>query len=353
MTPDSEQIPVWLDCDPGHDDAFAILLAAYHENLKLLGISTVYGNAPLSKTTSNALSILKAIGREDIPVWPGALKPFSREIKHAPDIHGESGLDGTDLLPRPDRRPLTHCNAIKEMRDSLLSCPPHTPWLVVTGTLTNAALLFATFPEVSTHIKGLSIMGGATGRTDVDVYLGPDYIDSMGQKHTRVGNMSPFAEFNIWCDPEAAKSIFTNPDLVPKTTLITLDLTHQVCATPAVRDMLLFSRVKQDPPTKVRRMFYELLMFFAKTYEEVFGLADGPPLHDPLAVAALLVDWSPQWKGLFGGEQQTRFEVEVVTEGEQIGRTKITPSQDGVFVPSSVDLVRFWDMIEEIGRAHV
>ena len=126
-----------------------MLLAAFHDDLDLLGISTVYGNAPLSKTTNNALSILTAIGKPYVAVFPGAQKPFSRAIKHAPDIHGESGLDGTDLLPRPDRRPLTHVNAIKEMRDSLMACPAQTAWLVVTGTLTNAGLLFAVHPEVS------------------------------------------------------------------------------------------------------------------------------------------------------------------------------------------------------------
>lgn len=126
------------------------MLAAYHENLDLLGISTVYGNAPLSKTTSNALSVVQAIGRNNIHVFPGVSKPICRSIMHAPDIHGESGLDGTDLLPQPNRRPLKCCNAIKDMRDALMACPPGTSWLVATGALTNIALMFAVFPEVST-----------------------------------------------------------------------------------------------------------------------------------------------------------------------------------------------------------
>jgi len=310
-------------------------------------VSTVYGNAPLSKTTGNALSVLKAIGKESTFVYPGSWRPFSRDTKHAPDIHGESGLDGTDLLPQPDRKPLSHCNAIKDMRDALMSCSPQTAWLVATGALTNIALMFAVFPEVGRHIKGLSIMGGAVGEGFTNVYMGPEYTDSAGKKHTRIGNMSPFAEFNIWCDPDAARSIFTNPDLAPKTTLITLDLTHQACATTEVRDMLLFSRVKQDPPTRLRRMFYELLMFFAKTYETVFGLKHGPPLHDPLAVAVVLASIDGSLQSLFEDAEHERWNINVVTEGEQVGRTEVTPASKGVFIPRSVDLKKFWDLIED------
>merc|ERR1712098_13752 len=110
------------------------------------GISTVYGNAPLTKTTNNALAVLEAIGKPDIAVIPGAARPFCRLHRAAQEIHGESGLDGTDLLPKPQRRPLGHLNAVKEMRDSLMACPPNTALIVVTGTLTNLALLMATFP---------------------------------------------------------------------------------------------------------------------------------------------------------------------------------------------------------------
>lgn len=308
-------------------------------------MSTVYGNAPLSKTTGNALSVLKAIGKESTFVYPGSWRPFGRDTKHAPDIHGESGLDGTALLPQPDRKPLRHCNAIKDMRDALMSRPPQTAWLVATGSLTNIALMFAVFPEVGSHLKGLSIMGGAIGDAFTDVYMGPEYTDSVGRKHTRIGNASPFAEFNICCDPDAARSIFTNPDLTPKTTLITLDLTHQVCATAEVRDMLLFSTVKQEPPTKLRRMFYELLMFFAKTYEAVFGLKDGPPLHDPLAVAVVLASMHGSLHSLFDDAKHERWNIDVITEGEQVGRTRVTLASEGVFIPRSVELKKFWDMI--------
>lgn len=137
------------------EDAFAILLAAYHDRFHLLGVSTVYGNAPLSKTTNNALSVLQAIGKADVPVHVGKSTPLIRNISTAPDIHGESGLDGTDLLPQPKRKPLLHCNALQDMRDAIMSCPPNTAWLIATGPLTNAVLVLETFPEVLIHLSVL------------------------------------------------------------------------------------------------------------------------------------------------------------------------------------------------------
>ena len=147
---------IWLDCDTGHDDAVAILLAGRHPQVTLLGVSTVYGNAPLTKTTYNSRAILKAIGREDVPVYPGAAKPFCRAASCAPDIHGESGLDGTTCLPNPTVPARTDKTAIQAMYDALIVMPKGSAWLVPTGALTNAALLFATHPDLTEHIGGLS-----------------------------------------------------------------------------------------------------------------------------------------------------------------------------------------------------
>lgn len=316
-------------------------------HIDLLGVSTVHGNASLVKTTSNALSVLKAIGKSHVPVHPGSRKPFCRDAKHAPDIHGDSGLDGTGLLPQPDRRPLSYCNAIADMKDALMRCPPQTAWLVATGALTNIALLFAVFPEVAAHIRGLSIMGGAIGGGYTNVYMGPAFKDHSGRTQARIGNMTPYAEFNIWCDPEAAQSIFRNAELASKTSLITLDLTHQVCANQEVREMLRYSRTRQVQPTRMRQMFYELLVFFAETYEDVFGLSEGPPLHDPLAVAVLLDSITNDPDRLFEDSESERWHVDVVTEGDQAGRTVLTPQEHGVFIPRSVNVNRFWDLVED------
>ena len=133
----------------------------------------MHGNAPLSRTTINALSVLEAIGHPEVNVFPGSSKPLCREARAAADIHGASGLAGTDLLPKPSRSALTHCNAIVEMKEALFAEPHGTAWLVATGPLTNVALLFAVYPALADHIAGLSIMGGAIGAdfTHVSVSL--------------------------------------------------------------------------------------------------------------------------------------------------------------------------------------
>ncbi|KAL8716847.1 MAG: hypothetical protein Q9225_005862 [Loekoesia sp. 1 TL-2023] len=326
--------PLWLDCDPGHDDAFAILLAAHHPRLKLLGVSTVHGNASLPYTTWNAGSILTAIGVPHIPYYAGAAKPFCRKAVHAPDIHGKSGLDGTDLLPEASEPPVEDSsphnagNAVVAMREALMSQPREKPWLVATGALTNVALLFATFPEVVHHIAGLSIMGGAIGDGFTDAPMG--HVRGEGP---RFGNHTPWAEFNIYCDPEAAQSIFSNPFLAAKTTLIPLDVTHQVLATKSVQERVLYgsSSLGQTNVTNVRQMFYDLLVFFAHTYADVFGISEGPPLHDPVAVAVVLSEIGAENLAFDDGGGE-RFNVDVVTDGAhsdsdtergQVGRTVI------------------------------
>jgi uridine nucleosidase len=333
----------------GHDDACAILFAAYHPQLELLGISTVYGNAPLEKTTNNALAILEAIGKPAIPVFPGVKNPFGRTIHTATDIHGESGLDGTDLLPKPSRTALSHCNAIREMRDTLLACPPSTAWLVATGALTNVALLFATFPEVATHVKGLSIMGGAIGNDFTSVTMGPAYKDKDGEMHARIGNRTAWAEFNIWCDPEASRSLLQNPVLKLKTILIPLDVTHQAYAGKDIQELLLHGKDgKIQDPTRLRRMFNELLMFFASTYAQMFHLKEGPPLHDPLAVAALLAEYpDPSSRIDFDDRGGERWDVDVVPEGQELGRTVAKASKEGTMVPRTLDLEKFWTELEK------
>lgn len=260
-------------------------------------------------------------------------------------------MDGTDLLPIPTRKALSHCNAIKEMRDTLLVCRPNTAWLVTTGALTNAALLMATFPEVARHIKGLSIMGGAIGGGFSNVYMGPPYTDSSGHLRPRIGNWTPYAEFNIWSDPEASQAIFTNEELKEKTVLVPLDVTHQACATKEIRDLLLFggrTRVGEVAvqPTRLRRMFHELLMFYADTYEKVFGLTEGPPLHDPLAVAVVLAELTGEQSIELDDHGGERWDIAVVLSGEQIGRTVASSVEQGAVIPRAIDLKKFWNMIE-------
>ncbi|PWY69685.1 uridine nucleosidase Urh1 [Aspergillus heteromorphus CBS 117.55] len=361
-----------------------MLIAAHHPSLNLLGITTIHGNASLENTTINATRVLEAIGRPEIPVYPGSKKPFCRPALHAPNIHGkcchvstaaprrntniisimagDSGLDGTDLLPKASRAPITDKNPILAMRDALMAQPKDTAWVVATGTLTNVALLFATFPEVGEHIRGLTIMGGGVGEGFTDAPM-----SRLEGEENRIGNITPLAEFNLYCDPEASQAICSDPIVAPKTTLITLDLTHQVLATSTVRNLVRHG--VDDPsvePTTLRQMLYELLIFFASTYESVFGLASGPPLHDPLAVAVILSTLNPSYAKKhpeqalkFDDRDGERFAVNIITDGLHgtwgadpalvgaLGRSVAEPSPKGVCIPRGVDLDAFWAMIND------
>lgn len=257
-----------------HKDAFAILLAAYHPAIRLLGISTVFGNAPLEKTSRNACSVLTAIGKsQSIPVYLGASGPLRRAPIHAPtDIHGESGLDGTSLLPKPLVGPDTSVPAVEAMARTLRAQPPGKAWVVATGAFTNAAALFQTYPDLVAHVAGLSVMGGAVGDGFTPAPMGS--VDGV----PRIGNWTQFAEFNVLADPEAAAWIFGTAALAKKTTLVPLDVTHLVLATEEVQKMLLWGRGAQSgegllgsdgAKSTLRKMLVELLFFFAKTYRYV------------------------------------------------------------------------------------
>ncbi|KAF2965381.1 hypothetical protein GQX73_g8202 [Xylaria multiplex] len=364
------------DANNATDDVFAILLGAYHPGIQLLGISTVHGNASVHKTTNNALSVLSAIGKHDaVRVYQGAARPLQRDPVHATAIHGESGLDGTDLLPAPAFSALDASTpAIDAMASALRACEPGTPWVVATGALTNVAELFTVHPNLKSHVAGLSIMGGSVGGGFTAAVMGR--VDDV----ERIGNYSQWAEFNVLIDPEAAAALLHDPILAPKTTLVPLDLTHLVLATKEVQDLLLQGteaattaaaaeaiRNKDiNAKSTLRQMLVELLMFFAETYRDVFGIIEGPPLHDPLAVAAILTGtrheipfYDFDFANPKGPAQRERFQVRVVTEGtledarekgSQTGRTIVRllpPGEAGVRIPRGVNIELFWKVIEE------
>ncbi|KAF2834736.1 uridine nucleosidase Urh1 [Patellaria atrata CBS 101060] len=351
-------IPLWLDCDTGHDDAFALLLCAHHPSLHLLGVSTVHGNAPLSHTTINTLRILRAIGRSDVPVYTGAANPSHKEAEFAPEIHGKSGLDGVPLLPHSEDEEPHEGDAIDAAYKALISQPPGKAWVVATGPLTNIATLLQRHPILISHLAGLSFMGGVLGHGFTSAPIGRPWEPSS------IGNWTFYAEFNIWCDPQAAFFLLSHPQIARKTTLIPLDVTHQVIARerevghllwgwmdPNVRGLIdagVYGKFVEIVPSRIRAIFYQIITFFSKTYEELFGFVTGPPLHDPLAVAAILTpDSHPAltWDDR-GGE---RFKVEVVTEGEQVGRTipTLLPSgEEGVRIPRGLNTKAFWDLLD-------
>jgi len=239
---------VWLDCDPGHDDAFALLYAA--QRTDLVGISTVSGNVGLASTTRNA-RIVRDLAGSTAPLHAGAAGPLVGEPLHAPDIHGDSGLDGPDL-PEPvgPVDPLPAAQAI------LAASHAHDDlWLVPTGPLTNVALALRIDPTLATRVAGISLMGGS--RT--------------------YGNTTPAAEFNILADPEAADVVFRSGARI---LMAGLDLTHQFrLGATHVADLDTL-----DGP--VARFTAELLRFFLGTYERRSGLPSAP-MHDPCAVMIL------------------------------------------------------------------
>ncbi|SEN01753.1 Inosine-uridine nucleoside N-ribohydrolase [Mesobacillus persicus] len=238
-----------MDCDPGHDDAIAIILAAARPELEILGITTVSGNAEIEKTTINALKICDLVSLTDVIVSKGASGPLVRVRENAPGIHGDTGLDGPEL-PEPSRSWSGEHGADTIIRLVKESEEPVT--ILPTGPLTNVALALAKAPEIKDNIEEIVLMGGGT-----------------------FGNWTPTAEFNIWADPEAAKKVFDSRIPI---TVMGLDITHQAMATQAVIDQV------NQIDNKVAKIVGELLEFFVATNKEMFEL-DGGPVHDVLTVA--------------------------------------------------------------------
>ncbi len=239
-----------LDCDPGHDDAVAIMLACRH--LDLVGVTTVGGNAGLEKTTRNALVVLDLVGRADIPVHAGAAHPLIQPLHTAEYIHGESGLAGADL-PAPSRG-ATSTHAIGYLIDTIRA--EEGLWLVVTGPMTNVALALRAAPDLAGRLAGISFMGG--GAT--------------------FGNRTPVAEFNVWCDPEAAAIVVdTGVPLI----MSGLDVTHQFQASPA-----RIRRLRENG-NRTSALFADLLTEFSRNYLELWAGFEGAAVHDPIAVLAL------------------------------------------------------------------
>lgn len=304
--------PIILDCDPGHDDAMAIILAQYNPKIKLLGITTVSGNGAIEKVTENALRVC-ALAKMRVPVAQGSGVSLLGSAEAATDIHGESALDGADL-PSPTFE-LEKISGV-ELIGNLVRQSPEKVTLVATGPLTNIALFLKLYPELVSNVAQIVFMGGSASR----------------------GNRTPYAEFNIWMDPEAT-------DVVLKSglplTMCGLDVTHQALVTKEV-----FAEL-EAMGTEFSKKIIGLLKFFAKTYDEVFEMPD-PPLHDPVAIAVLIdptviegrfVNVECELKGEF-----TRGAT-VVDIFDREGRTK------NATVALKLDAPKFWAMMLDALRA--
>jgi inosine-uridine nucleoside N-ribohydrolase len=239
----SFRTPIVVDCDPGHDDAIALLLALASPELELRAVTTVHGNQTLEKTTANALRVLDLAGADHVPVAAGADRPLVRELTVADHVHGATGLDGPELPP-PSRSPQT-VHAVELLAEHAAGAT-----LVATGPLTNVALLLALRPAAAP--ERIVLMGGAIAE----------------------GNITPAAEFNVWADPEAARRVFASGTDV---TMVGLDVTHRALMTGEHADRLRRSG-------RVGRVVAELYDFYHRFHHETYGW-DGSPIHDAVAVA--------------------------------------------------------------------
>jgi pyrimidine-specific ribonucleoside hydrolase len=302
--------PIILDCDPGHDDAIALLLALASPELELLGVTTTYGNQTLEKTTANALRVLELAGRGDVPVASGADAPLDRPLVVAAHVHGESGLDGP-TLPPPSIGPVSR-DAVGWMAGAVADARrPVT--LVPTGPLTNVARYLT--GHGTEGIERVVLMGGSIAE----------------------GNMTPAAEFNVWADPEAAQLVF---DAGLDLTMIGLDVTHK-----AVTGADVQRRLRQAGSIGV--FVAELVDFFTVYHRQTYGW-EGAPIHDAVAVAHLLRPGLVETK-------LRNVQIELVSELCR-GRTVVdlwlrTDRAPNAHVGVDLDSGAFFDLlVERIGR---
>lgn len=320
------KIPIWLDCDPGHDDAIAILLSCFCPAFNLLGLSACYGNAPPANTLHNARSLLTAFGKcHEVPIYPSAQRPWIREPEYAPDIHGESGLDGTALLPVPKCEIRTERSYMDAMEEAIVTnCGEIT--VVATGALTSIATLLRDRPHLKKMIKYISIMGGGI---------------EVGNR-----NEKESAEFNIWIDPHAANFIFQDPDIKDKCILLPLNVTHTAIATKEIGDL-----IRGDDTSNLRLLFYELFQFFARTYKDKQGFEFGPPTHDPLTLMPLLelYGWESSSVIRFDYRRMDLYVIEDSTSPDS-GKTCIKREYElsddrGMMVGFNMNIKFFWEQI--------
>ncbi len=303
-----------IDCDPGQDDAIALLLAlASPEEIEVLAVTAVAGNVPLALTEANARRIVELAGRPDVRVHKGCHRPLVNRLETAEYVHGETGLNGVELPP--PSMPLAPGHAVDAIIELVMAAEPKTVTLCPVGPLTNIAMALIKEPTLATRLREIVLMGGAIG----------------------LGNVTPAAEFNIYVDPHAARVVFESG--VP-ITMFGLDVTHEVLVT---RPRLEAIRALG---TKVGLAAAGLIDFFNRFDSDRYEV-DGAPLHDPCVIAHLI---DPT---LFSGKP---CHVEIETEGRSQGRTNVDwhPREQRpatATVMNAVDADRFFTLLtERLGR---
>lgn len=299
-----------LDCDPGQDDAIAILLAlGSPDEIELLGITTVAGNVPLGLTRVNARKMVELAGRTDVPVWAGCDRPLVRALETAEYVHGETGLNGA-VLPEPVTA-LQPGHAVDAIIDLVMARPPRSVTICAVGPLTNVAMAIRKEPHLTQRVKEIVLMGGAV----------------------ELGNVTPAAEFNIYVDPHAADIVFRAGIPI---TMFGLDVTHQVLVTAERLERI------RSIGGKVAEAAHGLLDFFNRFDMERYD-APGAPLHDPCVIAWLIEP------SIFSGKA---CPVEIELEGRSVGRTLVDwwnsdRRPPNAMVMREVDAGRFFALLTE------
>ena len=310
--------PIVLDCDPGHDDAVAILLALGSPGVRLLGITTCFGNCAVEDATRNAQRVLALAGREDVPVAAGAAGPMRGQVALGNYVHGVSGLDGPDL-PEPTVAPADE--TATEMLRRLLVDSPDPVTVVVTGPMTNLGTLLSEEPGLGRYIREIVFMGGSTER----------------------GNHTPTAEFNTFADPEALDVVLRAG--VP-VRMVGLNLTHQALATHAVVERM------SEMPHDVGRTCAAWMGFFGDSYERIWEFA-APPVHDPCTIAPLLDPDVIRWRDCFVAVELDGTWTRGTTVVDLFERLPDHPLN--VSVAMELDAERYWDLVlaalDDLGSA--
>lgn len=297
-----------LDCDPGHDDAVAIILAGNNPSFELLGITVESGNQTLVKTGRNTLNLCQYL-EIDVPVCLGATNPIIKDVEVCEVIHGETGLDGFEFPKLEidfDKR-----HAVNFMVETLLQSEEKVT-VITTGPMTNLALALRLEPKIMNHIEEVVLMGGSFAN----------------------GNVTPAAEFNIYCDPEAAYIVFNSR---VKVTMVGLDVTRKVLCYPSIVDRM--AKIGNS----AAKLFADLMKVFNENQKKVFGF-EGAPLHDPVTLAYLI---NPDVLDI----KHVHCEIDI-SRGDSYGRTNCDMFDylhlnKNTFVANDIDVDVFWNIIED------
>ena len=292
-----------LDCDPGHDDAIALLIASLCDDFELIGVTTCAGNQTIEKTSKNALNLLNYFAKF-VPLAKGSKTPLVREIKTCPEIHGESGLDGFDFpeyKEEYDKR-----QAYQLLIDLILQNPDVI--VITTGPMTNLALAIKHNSNILKNIKHIVLMGGSTGE----------------------GNITKAAEFNILVDPEAADICFKSG--VPLR-MMGLNVTRKILVTDKVIEEA--SKIN----TRGSELFVKLMKVFNQNQRTFFGLEYGP-LHDPATIISLLNPKAFKFE---------KMHVQIDTSNSDLaGKTYCSKNEPyNTEVAVEVNLTEYWNCVFE------